>query len=186
MPPRRAPLPSSPRPNPPLPEAPLPPPTPAPGMIPTSPLSKRFPTPASPPSTASGGCASGLDAAEGPSILPAVVSMVSLGSGGRGPGLEPPASRSVEASCGPDAGLCVGSGRGFLTRAGFGGGWGLGRGSIRFDGVCSTILGGVMGSTFGGVIDSSGGGGEGGIVLTSSAGSEVGVAMSSSSVSASG
>jgi hypothetical protein len=73
-----------------------------------------------------------------------------------------------------------------LTREGFGAGRGFGRGSVRVGAVCSTILGGVMESTFGGVIGSSAGGGDGGTVVTSSSATGGGAALSSASTGVAG
>src|SRR5262249_23971237 len=174
MPATRGPSPASPSPSPPRPRPPPPPATPEPGTTPASPLSKRFPAPASPPSTGFWGCSSAFISDGGPRTFPAAAPWVSSGIGARGPDLGPPASAI---SVGPDAsgsgsrGL---GGTGFLSRAGFGGGGDFGRGSARFGSGFSTILGGVTGSTWGGVSDSGGGGGGGGSTATSSSAGTLG------------
>src|SRR5215813_5092196 len=108
MPATRGPSPASPSPSPPRPRPPPPPATPDPGTTPTSPLSKRFPAPASPPSAGFGGRSSAFGSDGGPRTFPTAVPSASSGIGMRGPDLALPASAI---SVGPDG---TGSGSGDL------------------------------------------------------------------------
>src|SRR6266511_2968952 len=120
MPPTPGPSLAPPSPCPPRPRPPPPPATPDPGSAPTSPLSKRLPAPASPPSTGFGGRSSAFISDGGPRTFPTAAPWASSGIGRRGPGFAPPASAI---SVGPD-GTGSGSrdlgGTGFLSRGGFG------------------------------------------------------------------
>ena len=68
-----------------------------------------------------------------------------------------------------------------MSRVGFGGGIGFGRGSTRVGAGCSMILGGVMGSGIGGVTGSLGKGGKAGTVGASPPTAGRGGAISSGS-----